>query len=178
MTLKAVTNVGGDRMNSMDLVPRFIEPGDDQGESLALPLYVSRQVDDEIRRAQEARKRLLTAAVQQQQRTDTLKKAERAKNNARSTVKKRLRTEKERQAQRVKSAEQAGKIGEVGLPAPFTACPFACGSRESFAAAKRVETFTVGWCVVMAATYYICDTKLIRFCWIKPWFCMTNVLHP
>ena len=61
----------GYRMNSMDSVPRFIEPGDDQDEALALPLYVSRQVDDETRRAQEARKWLL-AAVVQQQRTDSL----------------------------------------------------------------------------------------------------------
>lgn len=59
-------------MNSMDSVPRFIEPGDDQDEGLALPLYVSRQVDDEIRSAHEARKRLLAAAVQLQQRTDAL----------------------------------------------------------------------------------------------------------
>jgi hypothetical protein len=59
-------------MNSMDLVPRFIEPGDDQGESLALPLYVSRQVDAEPRRAQEACKQLLAAAVLQKQRTDAL----------------------------------------------------------------------------------------------------------
>ena len=59
-------------MNSTDSVPRFIEPGDDQDESLALPLYVSRQVDDETHRAQEARKRLLAAAVLQQQRTDAL----------------------------------------------------------------------------------------------------------
>lgn len=29
----------------------------------------------------------------------------------------------------------------------FTACPFAYGSRVSFAGANRVETFTVGWCV-------------------------------
>ena len=50
-------------MNSTDSVPRFIEPGDDQ--DLALPLYVSRQVDDKTRRAQEARKRLLAAAVLQ-----------------------------------------------------------------------------------------------------------------
>ena len=49
----------------MDSVPRFIEPGDDQDERLALPLYVSRQVDDETHRAQEARKRLLAAAVLQ-----------------------------------------------------------------------------------------------------------------
>lgn len=56
----------------MDLVPRFIEPGDDQDKCLALPLYVSRQVDDETHRAQEARKRLLAAAVLQQQRTDAL----------------------------------------------------------------------------------------------------------
>lgn len=59
-------------MNSTELVPRFIEPGDDQDESLVLPLYVSRQVDDETRRAQEARKRLLAAAVLQQQRADAL----------------------------------------------------------------------------------------------------------
>ena len=58
-------------MNSTDSVPRFIEPGDDQDECLALPLYVTRQVDDETRRAQEARKRLLAAAVQQQ-RTEVL----------------------------------------------------------------------------------------------------------
>lgn len=57
-------------MNSMDLVPRFIEPGDDQDE--ALPLYVSRQVDDETYRAQEARKQLLAAAVRQQQMTGGL----------------------------------------------------------------------------------------------------------
>lgn len=57
-------------MNSTDSVPRFIEPGDDQDEGLALPLYVSRQVDDETRRAQAARKRLLAAAVQQ--RTEAL----------------------------------------------------------------------------------------------------------
>ena len=56
----------------MDLVPRFIEPGDDQDKCLALPLYVSRQVDDETHRAQEARKRLLAAAVLQQQTTDAL----------------------------------------------------------------------------------------------------------
>ena len=62
----------GYRMNSMDSVPRFIEPGDDQDERLALPLYVSRQVDDETHRAQEARKRLLAAAVLQQQTTDAL----------------------------------------------------------------------------------------------------------
>ena len=52
-------------MNSTDSVPRFIEPGDDQDEAMALPLYVSRQVDDKTRRAQEARKRLLAAAVLQ-----------------------------------------------------------------------------------------------------------------
>lgn len=57
-------------MNSMDLVPRFIEPGDDQDE--VLPLYVSRQVDDETYRAQEARKQLLAAAVLQQQMTGGL----------------------------------------------------------------------------------------------------------
>ena len=62
-------------MNSMDLVPRFIDPGDDQVEGLALPLYVSRQVDDETRRAQEGRKRLLAAAVLQQQRNDALNNA-------------------------------------------------------------------------------------------------------
>ena len=52
-------------MNSTDSVPRFIEPGDDQDECLELPLCVTRQVDDETRRAQEARKRLLAAAVLQ-----------------------------------------------------------------------------------------------------------------
>ena len=57
-------------MNSTDSVPRFIEPGDDQ--DLALPLYVSRQVDDKTRRAQEARKRLLAAATLQQQRAAAL----------------------------------------------------------------------------------------------------------
>lgn len=72
LALKAVINVGEDKMNSMDLVPRFIEPGDDQDEALQLPLYVSRQVDDETYRAQAARKRLLAAAVLQQQRTDAL----------------------------------------------------------------------------------------------------------
>jgi hypothetical protein len=36
-------------MKSTDSEPRFIEPGDDQDECLALPLYVTRQVDDEIR---------------------------------------------------------------------------------------------------------------------------------
>jgi hypothetical protein len=56
-------------MNSMDSVPRFIEPGDDHDQDLALPLYVSRQVDDKTRRAQEARKRLLAAAVLQPQRS-------------------------------------------------------------------------------------------------------------
>ena len=51
----------------------FVAPeGDDQDERLALPLYVSRQVDDETHRAQEARKRLLAAAVLQQQTTDAL----------------------------------------------------------------------------------------------------------
>jgi hypothetical protein len=59
-------------MNSTELVPRFIEPGDDQDEGLVLPLYVSRQVDDETRRAQEARKRRLAAAVLQQQRAAAL----------------------------------------------------------------------------------------------------------
>lgn len=61
-------------MNSTDLVPRFIEPGDDQDQdqALRLPLYVSRQVDDETYRAQAARKQLLAAAVLQQQRTDAL----------------------------------------------------------------------------------------------------------
>ena len=59
-------------MKNLDGVPRFIEPGDDQDEGLALPLYVSRQVDDETRRVQEARKRLLAAVVLQQQRTDVL----------------------------------------------------------------------------------------------------------
>ena len=59
-------------MNNTDSVPRFIEPGDDQDEGLALPLYVSRQVDDETRRAQEARKRLLAAATLQQQRAAAL----------------------------------------------------------------------------------------------------------
>ena len=59
-------------MNSTDSVPRFIEPGDDQDECLALPLYVTRQVDDETRRAQEARKRLLAAATLQQQRAAAL----------------------------------------------------------------------------------------------------------
>lgn len=59
-------------MNSTDSVPRFIEPGDDQDECLALPLYVSRQRNDETRRAQEARKQLLAATVLQQQRTDAL----------------------------------------------------------------------------------------------------------
>ncbi|MEO8645390.1 hypothetical protein [Pseudomonas sp.] len=59
-------------MNSTDSVPRFIEPGDEQDECMALPLYVSRQVDDETRRAQEARKQLLAAAVLQQQRADAL----------------------------------------------------------------------------------------------------------
>ncbi len=56
----------------MDSVPRFIEPGDDQEEALPLPLYVSRQVDDETRRAQAARKRLLAAATLQQQRAAAL----------------------------------------------------------------------------------------------------------
>lgn len=59
-------------MKNLDAVPRFIEPGDDQDEGLALPLYVSRQVDDETRRVQEARKRLLATVVLQQQRTDAL----------------------------------------------------------------------------------------------------------
>ena len=59
-------------MNSTDSVPRFIEPGDDQDECLALPLYVTHQVDDETRRAQEARKRLLAAATLQQQRAAAL----------------------------------------------------------------------------------------------------------
>lgn len=36
-------------MKSTDSEPRFIEPGDDQDECLALLLYVTRQVDDEIR---------------------------------------------------------------------------------------------------------------------------------
>lgn len=36
-------------MKSTDSEPRFIEQGDDQDECLALPLYVTRQVDDEIR---------------------------------------------------------------------------------------------------------------------------------
>lgn len=57
----------------MDSKPRFIEPEDEQDECLALPIYVTRQVDDKTRRAQEARKRLLlAAAVLQQQRTDAL----------------------------------------------------------------------------------------------------------
>lgn len=68
----AVINIGSDRMNSTDSVPHFIERGDDQNEGLTLPLYVSRQVDDETRRAQEARKRLLAAAMLQQQRIDAL----------------------------------------------------------------------------------------------------------
>ena len=69
-------------MNNTDSVPCFIEPGDDQDQDqdqdlalplpLPLPLYVSRQVDDETHRAQEARKRLLAAAVLQQQRIDAL----------------------------------------------------------------------------------------------------------
>ena len=59
-------------MNSTDSVPHFIERGDDQNEGLTLPLYVSRQVNDETRRAQEARKRLLAAAMLQQQRIDAL----------------------------------------------------------------------------------------------------------
>ncbi|NWD45778.1 hypothetical protein [Pseudomonas yamanorum] len=59
-------------MNSTDSVPRFIELGDDQDECLPLPLYVSCQVDDVTRHAQEARKRLLAAAVLQQQRTEAL----------------------------------------------------------------------------------------------------------
>lgn len=56
----------------MDSKPRFIEPEDEQDECLAQPIYVTRQVDDKTRRAQEARKRLLAAAVLQQQRTDAL----------------------------------------------------------------------------------------------------------
>lgn len=59
-------------MKNLDAVPRFIEPGDDQDQDLALPLYVSRQVGDETRRAQEARKRLLAAAMLQQQRAGAL----------------------------------------------------------------------------------------------------------
>ena len=73
-------------MNNTDSVPCCIEPGDDQDQDqdqvqdhdqdlalpLPLPLYVSRQVDDETHRAQEARKRLLAAAVLQQQRIDAL----------------------------------------------------------------------------------------------------------
>ena len=38
--------------------------------------------------------------------------------------------------ERFESVETAGKIGEVGLPAHFTAGPFAYGSRESSASAK------------------------------------------
>ena len=38
-------------------------------------------------------------------------------------------------------AAEAGKIGEVGLPADFTACPFACGSREKFRGRETVDGF-------------------------------------
>ena len=61
-------------MQSLESVPRFIEPGDDQGECLTLPLYVSRQMDEATRPAREARKRLFAAAVLQQKREEALKK--------------------------------------------------------------------------------------------------------
>ena len=69
-----MTHLGADSMQSLESEPRFIELGDDQGECLALPLYVSRQVDEATRPAREARKRLFAAAVLQQKRTDALKK--------------------------------------------------------------------------------------------------------
>ena len=70
-----MTPLGADSMQRLESEPRFIELGDDQGECLELPLYVSRQVDEATRPAREARKRLLAAsAVLQQKRTDALKK--------------------------------------------------------------------------------------------------------
>ena len=45
--------------------PRFIESGDDQGDDLELPLYVSRQVDEETSRILAMRKRLLITAAEE-----------------------------------------------------------------------------------------------------------------
>ena len=69
-----MTPLGADSMQRLESEPRFIELGDDQGECLELPLYVSRQVDEATRPAREARKQLFAAAVLQQKRTDALKK--------------------------------------------------------------------------------------------------------
>ena len=69
-----MTPLGADSMQRLESEPRFIELGDDQGECLELPLYVSRQVDEATRPAREARKRLLAASALQQKRADALKK--------------------------------------------------------------------------------------------------------
>lgn len=54
--------LGGLRMEHLDLVPHFFEPGDVQDQCLELPIFVTRQVDDTTRRLSEARKCLLATA--------------------------------------------------------------------------------------------------------------------
>lgn len=52
-------------MKFTHMAPRFIESGDDQGDDLELPLYVSRQVDEETSRILAMRKRLLITAAEE-----------------------------------------------------------------------------------------------------------------
>ena len=69
-----MTHLGEDRMQRLESEPRFIELGDDQGECLELPLYVSHQVDEKTRQSRDARKLLFAASALQQKREDALKK--------------------------------------------------------------------------------------------------------
>ncbi len=49
-------------MKGMDSKPSFIESEDEDGGCLALPIYVTRQADEDTRQSLEACKRLLAAA--------------------------------------------------------------------------------------------------------------------
>ena len=50
-------------MKCTHMAPRFIETADDQGDDMVLPLYVSRQVDEETYRILAVRKRLLATVA-------------------------------------------------------------------------------------------------------------------
>ena len=52
-------------MKCTHMAPRFIETADDQGDDMELPLYVSRQVDEETSRILAMRKRLLITAAEE-----------------------------------------------------------------------------------------------------------------
>lgn len=54
--------LGGQRMEHMDSVPHFVEPGDAQDKVLALPIFVTRPADEATRKQHLA---VLAAALEE-----------------------------------------------------------------------------------------------------------------